>query len=84
MSRSDLIFQNSKADRLPGYAFGCPDLLRCTAGEISPAATDAVRDSMNRFSHPANAPFTQKKKGFDDPLVETGKLPHAVGYKMKK
>ena len=80
MSRSDLIFQNSKADRLPGYAFGCPDLLRCTAGEISPAATDAVRDSMNRFSHPANT-LHAKEKRLRRSVGRTGKLPHAVGLK---
>lgn len=54
-----------------------------TAGEIGAASVDAIRDSMRRFRSPGNAPFTQKKKGFDDPLVESGKLPRAVGYKIE-
>lgn len=33
-----------------------------------------IKISIIQWSEPGNSPFTKKMKGFDDPLIETGKL----------
>lgn len=42
-----------------------------------------VIDTMQAFSSPANAPSTIRQKGFNDPLIESGKLvSEGIGYTL--
>lgn len=43
-----------------------------------------IQETMREWDNPDNAPSTIKKKGFDDPLVDTGKLIDAVAFKTSK
>ena len=43
-----------------------------------------VKETMDRFSTPANAPATIAKKGSDNPLIETGSLRDSVEYDIRK
>lgn len=40
--------------------------------------------TISDFSVPANAPFTIAKKGFDNPLVETGHMRDSVKNRVKR
>ena len=37
---------------------------------------------ITEFSSPANAPFTIAKKGFDNPLIETGHMRDSVEHRI--
>jgi hypothetical protein len=42
-----------------------------------------LQESITELSDPANAPSTIAKKGFDDPLVDTGHMLNSVDYEVK-
>lgn len=44
---------------------------------------DDIKKTMVDLKTPKNAPSTIKKKGFDDPLIDTKKLLNAVEYRVK-
>jgi hypothetical protein len=48
---------------------------------------EGIKDQLTRavidFSDPNNAPSTVAKKGFDNPLIDTGIMQKAVGYEIK-
>jgi len=44
---------------------------------------DAIRDSMDNFKIPPNAPSTIRRKGRDDPLDDTGDLIDAAGAEIE-
>ena len=46
------------------------------------AASD-VHQAVIDWDTPPNAPRTVQKKGFDDPLVETGEMAEAIDYKVR-
>lgn len=43
-----------------------------------------IQDSIINFSDPPNAPYTIQKKGFNDPLVETGNMIKSVTKRVVK
>ncbi len=43
---------------------------------------DEMKITIIEFSEPGNAPFTIAKKGFDNPLTETGTLAQSVKFKI--
>jgi hypothetical protein len=45
-------------------------------------AEDLV-DSLTELTSPPNAPTTVAKKGFDDPLIETGQLRNAIDWDLR-
>lgn len=48
---------------------------------------EGMKDQLTRaiidFSDPNNAPATVDKKGFDNPLIDTGVMQKATGYEIK-
>lgn len=44
----------------------------------------AMRKTIIDWQYPPNAPFTVQKKGFDDPLIETGLLNQSVTWELRK
>lgn len=44
----------------------------------------AIKKSISDWSTPPNAPSTIKRKGFNDPLTETGLYEASIGYKLLK
>lgn len=57
-----------------------------SAASMRSRAAKRMRDEMKvtiiEFSEPGNAPFTIAKKGFDNPLTETGFLARSVKFKI--
>lgn len=43
---------------------------------------EEVRQAIRDKSEPRNAPYTIEKKGFDDPLVETGDMQEEVKHRV--
>jgi hypothetical protein len=56
---------------------------RSLVDEIGILGVDILKESIINFSFPPNAPSTIKKKGFNDPLVWTGKLTNSITYVKK-
>lgn len=46
-------------------------------------AVAAVQNYMDELSSPANAPSTIKRKGDDNPLIDTGELKQSVTFKIR-
>lgn len=46
-------------------------------------AVAAVQNYMDELSSPGNAPSTIKRKGDDNPLIDTGELKQSVTYKIR-
>ena len=63
--------------RANGAVAGSEDALMSTIGET---ITEAIRVSIEKWSSPGNAPYTIKKKGFDNPLIHTGAMMGAVDW----
>lgn len=42
--------------------------------ETAQTVKDDISDTISRWTEPPNAPSTIKKKGFNDPLVDTGNM----------
>ena len=61
---------------------------RATLERILMNVGDDLADKVHRkilgMNSPANAPSTVAKKGFDDPLVETGAMADAVEARLKR
>ncbi|NOT72455.1 MAG: hypothetical protein HOP09_14635 [Hyphomicrobium sp.] len=51
---------------------------------IGERVRDDVRDKIDSHVPPPNADYTVKMKGFDHPLVETGEMRDAVGYRVEE
>ena len=43
---------------------------------------DQIVQSIIGWSEPPNAPYTVKKKGFNNPLVQTGQLSRSISYEV--
>lgn len=52
-------------------------------GVVGEKMKDQMVQTIVDFSTPANAPTTIKKKGFDDPLIETGHMMRSVRAKVE-
>jgi hypothetical protein len=46
--------------------------------------SDRIADYATDLSSPANHPFTIKNKGSSNPLVDTGDMINAIGYKVER
>lgn len=45
---------------------------------------EEMRESITRWTTPPNSPYTIAKKGFNDPLVETGLMGRSIAVKVLK
>lgn len=50
---------------------------------VGSEASQDIRNTAVNMTDPPNAPSTIRKKGFDDPLVETGQMVNAINYKIR-
>jgi hypothetical protein len=50
--------------------------------EIGEEYEDYMRDAMYEFSTPRNAPSTRKRKGEDNPLIDTAELSDGVTFRV--
>ena len=53
-----------------------------TAERIGQECKEILQDTITNFSDPPNAPATIRKKGFDDPLIETQRLVEHIDYEV--
>lgn len=67
---------DAAASKLPTPGGG-PQLSQAFARVVEDAV-GATKSTIRNWSKPANAPLTIAYKGFNDPLVETGAMEHAV------
>lgn len=51
---------------------------------VGAMAADDIRQAVTDWDTPPNAPSTIQRKGFDDPLVETGEMRDAIAYKVRR
>jgi len=60
--------------------------LRFDAGmrQLARIVRDAMKLSILEWSTPPNAPSTIKRKGFDDPLIDTGLYHDSIDFKLLK
>ena len=72
-------WRNIVRDILPQYAHDIKKVMS-VLGEY---ASEDLSDVIRIWTRPPNAPSTIKKKGFNDPLVETGKMMNSVRWKVK-
>lgn len=55
------------------------DLLNQVGGETA----ELIKDFAKDLDSPKNNPFTIKNKGFDDPLIESGKMVGSIDYEIE-
>lgn len=55
---------------------------RTELGDIAQRVEEDFRRSIREWAAPPNAPMTVSKKGFNDPLVETGAAQQAVTHRF--
>lgn len=67
------------ADILPQYAHDLKKVMS-VLGEI---AAEDLADTIKIWTRPPNAPSTVKKKGFNDPLVDSGQMMNGVRWKVE-
>ena len=53
-----------------------------TLSELGKSLQEAIQLNIVDWSEPPNAPSTVARKGFNDPLIETGKMFDSVEYKV--
>lgn len=51
---------------------------------LGKTATEDLKRTIKEFSDPHNAPLTVANKGFDDPLIETGKLRDSIMWILER
>lgn len=56
--------------------------VKVALGVTGRAIADQMRDTISRIS-PPNAPSTVKKKGFNTPLVDTGRLRNSIQHEVR-
>ena len=61
-----------------------PHLTARDVEELKQTFKDILGESIRNFSSPPNAPRTVKRKGFNDPLVETGGLQDAIEVDVER
>lgn len=57
---------------------------KATIEKLGRLTTEFVKDAIDGWTIPENAPYTVKLKGFNNPLVETGQMRDSVQYKVRK
>tara|TARA_R110001632_G_scaffold13609_3_gene46668 strand:+ start:1050 stop:1556 length:507 start_codon:yes stop_codon:yes gene_type:complete len=51
---------------------------------IGAIAVRDVKTTITTLSEPANAPYTIKKKGADNPLIESGQMRNSITFRIEK
>lgn len=54
---------------------------RISLAELAQYMVDDLKDYIKIWTYPPNAPATVAKKGFNDPLVDTGRMMNSVDWK---
>ena len=57
-----------------------PDV-RTTMAELAQVMVEDLKDYIKIWTYPPNAPSTVAKKGFNDPLVDTGRMMNSVDWR---
>lgn len=60
------------------------DRAREAFDKVGAKAVEIVKETITQLSSPANAPSTVDRKGFNDPLVETGSLRDSIKHEVKR
>jgi hypothetical protein len=53
-------------------------------GQLAELVEGQLKESIRDFSEPANAKSTIAKKGFDDPLVDSGHMMNSTGWELNE
>ena len=53
------------------------------AKKLGEYAVNTIQQEIERLKIPRNAPATVKRKGFNNPLIETKKMQNSVGFKVE-
>lgn len=62
----------------------CGDMsVRAFYEELGNTMAEEIKRYAIELEHPANAPLTVENKGFDDPLIETGKMVNSIEVIVK-
>lgn len=72
-------WRNILRDILPQYSHDVKKAME-HLGEI---AAEDLADTIRIWTAPPNAPSTIKKKGFNDPLVDSGQMMNSVRWKVE-
>ena len=57
-----------------------PDV-RTTMAELAQVMVEDLKDYIKIWTYPPNAPSTIARKGFNDPLVDTGRMMNSVDWR---
>ena len=66
-------------DILPQYA----DNIKKALEHLGDVAAEDLSDMIRIWTNPPNAPSTIARKGFNDPLVDSGKMMNSVRWRVK-
>ena len=72
-------WRNIVRDLLPQYA----DDIKKVLEHLGPIASDDMADVIRIWTSPPNSPSTIKRKGFNDPLVDSGQMMNSVRWEVK-
>lgn len=56
--------------------------VKTTFNRLGQVIKDQLTQSIVEFSEPGNAPYTIAKKGFDNPLIDTGVMQRMTGFEV--
>lgn len=76
------VLLNEAQTRLADYVEGrsnAETFLNTTGDKVARAIREFARDLQN----PANHPFTVERKGFDDPLIDSGEMVRSIDYEIQ-
>lgn len=82
-------FRRMIAEKSPGWGASMAKVLKASDcnlgvafGRMGEGIRGQLQGSIRDFSSPANAPSTVAKKGFNNPLVDTGHMLNSVDYEI--
>ena len=78
-----MILERARKGIRPSYPYRHAGNDRLLAQDVADAIIKEVRKYIRDLKQPPNALATIKKKGFDDPLVWTGKLERSIISEVK-
>ncbi|GAY74275.1 hypothetical protein [Lentilactobacillus kosonis] len=52
--------------------------------KLGKQAVDDMKRTIKEFKNPRNAPLTVANKGFDDPLIDTGKMMNSITWHIER
>lgn len=85
MKSTAIKHQDDMGDRMEQYIGGVIDRKRTMKQALEATGSSYVKytkDVITKFSEPPNAKYTIKKKGRNDPLVDTGKMRDSIKHKI--